>query len=70
LLSAALAFVAPSTRAADDDAGARLEPPARGPAVRERGARRPRGGSSAAGALLITLLVGAMALYVVKRLRR
>jgi hypothetical protein len=42
----------------------------RGPAVRERGGRRSRGGSAASGALMITVLVGFVAYYVIKRLRR
>jgi hypothetical protein len=44
--------------------------PARGPAVRERGGRRSRGGSAASGVLVLALLVGLMGYYVVKKLRR
>jgi hypothetical protein len=44
--------------------------PARGPAVRERGGRRSRAGSSASGFLFLAILVGAMGYYVVKKLRR
>ena len=44
--------------------------PARGPAVRERGGRRSRAGSSATGALFLVILVGFMGYYVMKKLRR
>ena len=44
--------------------------PVRGPAVRERGGRRSRGASTASGALMLTILIGAMAYYVIKRIRR
>src|ERR1700682_4546171 len=46
------------------------ERPVRGPAVRERGGRRSRAGSAASGALMLTMLIGIMGYYVVKRLRR
>ncbi|AKV00629.1 hypothetical protein AKJ09_07292 [Labilithrix luteola] len=57
---------------AADDAGF-AEPgdrPARGPAIREHGGRRSRGASTASGAMMIVILVGAMGYYVVNRLRR
>jgi hypothetical protein len=38
--------------------------------VRERGGRRSRAGSAASGALMLTMLIGIMGYYVVKRLRR
>ena len=44
--------------------------PARGPAVRERGGRRTRAGSSATGFLMLAILVGLMGYYVVKKIRR
>jgi hypothetical protein len=46
------------------------ERPVRGPAVRERSGRRSRAGSAASGALMLTMLIGIMGYYVVKRLRR
>lgn len=53
---------------ADDDAGAL--PRSRGPAMRERGGRRSRAGSTASGVLFLVILVGAMGYWVLKRLRR
>lgn len=44
--------------------------PARGPSVRERGGRRSRGASTASGALMLFILVGAIGYYVIKKLRR
>ncbi|MDB4947076.1 MAG: hypothetical protein JWP97_6610 [Labilithrix sp.] len=44
--------------------------PVRGPALRDRGARRPRAGGAATGVLFLVILVGAMGYYVLKRLRR
>ena len=44
--------------------------PARGPAVRERGGRRTRAGSSATGFLMLVILVGLMGYDVVKKIRR
>ena len=44
--------------------------PARGPSMRERGGRRSRAGGTASGVLFLVILVGAMAWYVVKKLRR
>jgi hypothetical protein len=44
--------------------------PVRGPAVRERNAPRSRGGATASGALMLTILVGALGYYVIKRIRR
>lgn len=52
----------------DDDAGAL--PRSRGPAMRERGGRRSRAGSTASGVLFLVVLVGAMGYWVLKRLRR
>jgi hypothetical protein len=54
---------APTTTATNDK-------PARGPAVRERGGRRTRGGSAATGALFLVILVGFMGYYVMRKLRR
>lgn len=46
------------------------ERPVRGPSVRERAGRRSRGGSAASGALMLTILIGGLAYYVIKRIRR
>lgn len=54
-----------------EDAGTTNDPPRRapGPSVRERGTRTRRA-PVGSGALMILVLVGAMAYYVIKRLRR
>jgi hypothetical protein len=44
--------------------------PARGPAVRERGGRRTRAGSSATGFLMIVVFVAFVGYYVLKKIRR
>ncbi len=44
--------------------------PARGPAVRERGGRRTRAGSSATGFLMIVVFVALVGYYVLKKIRR
>jgi hypothetical protein len=49
---------------------ATTERPVRGPAVRERGGRRSRAGSTASGVLMLVILIGFMGYYVVKKLRR
>ena len=64
---APLASAAPTGAAPSASADTR---PARGPAVRERGGRRTRAGSSATGFLMLAILVGFMGYYVVKRIRR
>jgi hypothetical protein len=57
-------------RREDASADAGTPRPVRGPSVRERGGRRSRGASTASGALMLVMLVGAMGYYVWKRLRR
>ncbi len=44
--------------------------PARGAAVRERGGRRTRAGSSATGFLMIVIFVAFVGYYVMKKIRR
>ncbi len=44
--------------------------PVRGPSVRERGGRRSRGASTASGAMMLVMLIGALGYYVIKRVRR
>ncbi len=55
-----------------EDAGKteRVDKPARGPALRERGGRRSRGSSAASGVLFLVVLLGVAGFYIVKRLRR
>lgn len=58
---------------APEDAAAESAPrerPPSGPAIRERGARRSRGASTASGALFIVVVVAAVGHYVWKKLRR
>lgn len=85
LLATSLVLLVPLTASAQgpvEDAAASPVAPAptttssaperavRGPAVRERGGRRSRAGSTASGVLMLTILIGAMGYYVMKRLRR
>jgi hypothetical protein len=55
---------------ADTSTSSSSDRPVRGPSVRERGGRRSRGASTASGALMLTILIGWMGYYVIKKLRR
>lgn len=66
----ASAAPSPMQAPAPTTTGTSSERPVRGPAVRERNGRRSRAGSAASGALMLTMLIGLMGYYVVKRRRR
>lgn len=66
---APLATAAPVGQAPAPSASADTRP-ARGPAMRERGGRRTRAGSSATGFLMIVIFVAFVGYYVMKKIRR